>query len=144
MTDLFGFPIAEEITPLKSGEVMSEVAPGQLASHLDVWELPSYVMSKLVPAGDGTYKLEMADEWFGWIPITEIRSKLGIKGMSLDTIRRLCVAGMIEHCQPTPQIFLIKIDSLVEHLERTKNVKAKEESWWTDQRRQLWRTTCGF
>lgn len=143
--DLFGHPVEEEAPlPLKSGEVMSEVAPGQFAAHVEVWDLPSYVLSKYVPIGDGNYRLEVVDEWAGFIPVGDIRKKLGIKGMSEQTVRRLCIAGMVEYCQPTPQSYLIKIDSLVAHMERTKNTHTRVEPYWSSQRRQLWKTTCGF
>jgi hypothetical protein len=143
--DLFGEPLAPEtVAPLKRGEVMSEIAPGMYATHLEIWELPNYVLSKYVPNGDDTYRLEPVDEWAGYLPIGDLKKKLGITGISEMTIRRLCIAELIEYCQPTPQIHLIKIDSLVRHLKRTTNTHSRETPFWDPQRRQLWKTTCGL
>lgn len=145
MTDLFGEPIQDDDTmPKQAGELLNEIAPGKMVSHVDVWVLPTYVLSKLVPTGDGAYKLEVVDEWAGWVKATEVTERLGIKGFSVETLHRLCAAGFIEHCQPTPQIYLIKIDSLLEHMQSTKDTRQGADPYWNEQRRQLWSQACGF
>ena len=128
-----------------AGEKMHEIAPGIWATSLPEFEVPSHIISRLIPHGqtdDGrlTYTLE-TEPHPGYIRMQEnIGAKLGIIGLSDTTMRRLMAAGFIEHMRPAPGSIHISIESLHEHFRRTHNDLTKERSWWTRERRELWRT----
>lgn len=125
------------------GKPLSEVAPGVFVAGVPDYEVPSHVLCKLVP-GDiaGTWKLEPVFNP-GWVRMhADIGARLGLVGLSETTIRRLIAQGYIEHMRAAPGVILINLESLTEHLKRTRNDCAKDASYWTRERRQRWREFC--
>lgn len=120
---------------------MSEVAPGVWCCGLPELEAPSHILCRLVPAAEpGTYTL-VPEPYPGFVRMQEnIGPKLGLIGLSDTTMRRLLAIGFIEHARPAIGMIMISIESLLDHLRRTKNDLAKDASWWTPDRRTLWRT----
>lgn len=119
---------------------MAEVAPGVWCCGLPELEAPSHILCRLVPAGTpGTYTLA-PEPWPGYVRMQEgIGKKLGLVGLSDTTMRRLLAADIVGHARPAIGTIMISIESLMEHLRRTGGDLAKEKSWWTPARRDLWR-----
>lgn len=126
------------------GEPLHEIGPGIWVSGTPEWEMPTHVLCKLVAAGDGLWRLqpEVAP---GWVRMTDdIGAKLGIKGLSATTMRRLLQDGYIEHSRPAPHVIFINLESLHEHFRRTRNDCAEPSSFWTSERLEKWRQTCSL
>lgn len=147
MTTLF--PGYEPEPPPPSGELLflgkplSEVAPGVFVAGVPDYEVPSHVLCKLVPGEiAGTWKLEPCHNP-GWVRMHgDIGARLGLIGLSETTMRRLIAQGYVEHMRTAPGVIHINLESLTEHLKRTRNDCAKDESFWTRERRKRWREFC--
>lgn len=125
------------------GDPLHELAPGLWACGTPEWEMPTHVVCKLIPCGDGKWELqpEIAP---GWVRMCEdIGEKLGVRGLSSMTMRRLMQAGFVEHARPAPGCIFIHLESLHEHFKRTRNDCAEPSSFWTPERRRAWQETCG-
>lgn len=125
------------------GKPLSQVAPGVFVAGVPEWEVPTHVLCKLVPGEiQGTWKLEPVHQP-GWVRMCgDIGSKLGLVGLSEMTLRRLVAMGYVEHMRPSVGGIFINLESLVAHFQRTRNDCAKEESFWTPERRKRWRDFC--
>lgn len=128
------------------GGQMSEIAPGIWTSGLPEFETPSHIVCKVVYHGttaDGkqsTYTLE-PETYPGWVRMQDdIGKKIGMLGLSDTTMRRLLACGIVDSCRPTIGGIFISVESLLDHIRRTGNDTAKDKSWWTKERRELWRT----
>jgi hypothetical protein len=123
-----------------AGEKMHQVAPGIWATSLPEFETPSHILCRLVPAATpGTFTLQ-PEPYPGYVRMqTDVGRKLGVFGLSDTTMRRLLAIGFVEHMRPAIGCILISIESLLEHFRRTRNDLTKDHSWWTKERRELWR-----
>ena len=127
---------------LASGAPMSEISPGVWVSGMPEFLTPSHVLCRLVPSGPGTYTLA-PEPYPGYVRMTEdIGKRLGIVGLSETTLRRLMWGGFVEHFLGAPGCTYISIESLLEHIRRTRNDHAKESGFWTAKRRLDWKATC--
>ena len=126
--------------PPNGDATLSEVAPGQYVSSVPMEEVPKYVVSKLVPTGDGKYRLELVDESPGYMKITDVARRLNLDGLKWKMLRRLLAGGFVEYIQPTPGCYMIQLDSLMRHLERTAN-RDPDDPYWTEERMKIWRET---
>lgn len=124
-----------------AGGTLSEVAPGVWASGMPELETPSHILCRLVPAeAAGTYTLE-PEPWPGFVRMQDqFGKKIGVLGLSDTTMRRLLAAGFVEHMRPAIGGIFVSIESLLAHFRRTRNDLSREHSWWTKDRRELWRT----
>lgn len=123
--------------PLTQGELLYEASPGRFIPLVSPIEIPRYVMAKLKPSADGSYRLEPSHEWTGWVKLYHVQSDNNLPDISAKTVRRLILAGFVDGLQPTPGMWLVKLDSLFDHLERTR-MEDPDETWWTKERRQAW------
>ncbi len=125
-------------------EPLAELAPGLWACGTPEWEMPTHAVCKLIPGEQpGTWKLE-PEVAPGWVRMCEdIGEKLGIKGLSSMTMRRLMQAGFVEHARPAPGCIFIHLESLHAHFRATRNDCAEPSSFWTPERRRAWQETCG-
>jgi hypothetical protein len=123
---------------------LAELAPGIWVCGTPEWEMPTHVVCKLVSGKEpGTWTLE-PEVAPGWVRMSDdIGEKLGMRGLSHMTLRRLMQAGFVEHSRPAPGCIFIKLESLREHFRRTHNDCAEPSSFWTAERRRNWQETCG-
>lgn len=121
---------------------LSELAPGVWVSGMPAFEVPSHVLCRLVPTGDGgTYRLE-PEPYPGFVRMSDdIGARLGVIGLSDTTMRRLLAAGFIDHIRPAPNCIFVSVESLLEHFRRTANDCERDASYWTARRIEEWRTT---
>lgn len=126
------------------GEPLHEVAPGVWACGTPEWEMPTHVICKLVPGAEpGTWILE-PEAAPGWVRMADdLGDRLGIRGLSHMTLRRLMQAGFVEHARPAPGCIFIRLESLHEHFRATRDDCAQPSSFWTVERRRAWQETCG-
>lgn len=124
-----------------AGCPLSEVAPGVWVSGKPEMETPSHIICRLVPGREpGVYTL-MPEPYPGFVRMQgDIGRKLGLLGLSDTTMRRLLACGFVDHARPAIGMILINLESLLEHLRRTCGDLAREKSWWTPKRRELWRS----
>lgn len=123
--------------PLVQGELMAEVTPGKFIPLVSPVYMPRFVLSKMMPCLDGSYRMEPAHEWTGWVKLYNIQSDNNLPDLSAKTVRRLILAGFVDGLQPTPGMWLVKLDSLFDHLERTQ-LDDPDNTWWTKARRRAW------
>ncbi len=72
-------------------------------------------------AGPNTYKLMAGSRW------AKIDGKLAaILGVSTATIRRLAAAAFVEIRQPSPELYLLDLDSWQRHLDATDPAEAPD------------------
>lgn len=97
---------------------LSEVAPGFWAPSkpsvppIDETALGYWVRNP--SAGPDAYTLRAGPRW------VKIDSRLaGLLSVSTDTIRRLAAAGFVEIRQPSPELYVLDLDSWWSHLENT-------------------------
>jgi hypothetical protein len=128
--------------PPPSGESdWAEVAPGQFVVGEET-DLPVYTIAKVVTGQDGEFALEPAGDQLGYVRLTEtmtIAKALKIEGLSYTTMRRLCYAGFVDYIQIAPHTMLVSIDSLMMHIDATKNSRDEEGGFWTSEKLDAWR-----
>ena len=136
-------PPPEELKAM--GKPLTQIAPGQWVSGLPEFNTPSHVLCRLRPGTTpGTYTLE-PEPWPGYIRLTrDLGQHLGVLGLSHTTLRRLIYCGFIDHIRAAPGCIFLSIESIMDHFRATSNDCGKEKSFWTPQRRELWRTTYDF
>jgi hypothetical protein len=118
-----------KIVPTKPG-------PGDIVNlHGQPDDVARYGVVRMLRRQDGSY-MPVIKTYSRWVKLTATTLiDLGLANcLSRQTIDRLIQCGVIDHSQPSPQIILIDVDSLLSHLERTR-----EPGWWTDERRKAFR-----
>jgi hypothetical protein len=130
-----------------------EIAPGQYLAEQEVDELPRYALAKIVPRRDGLeqdgeFAIELDEEsplgYFRLQKTMKLARVLGMAGLNYWTLRRLCIAGFVDYLELAPHTTFVSIDSLKEHMEATRNSKYDGDSFWTEERLERWRETCGM
>ena len=106
---------------------MSEAAPGFWAPSkpsfppVDETALGYWVRNPA--AGPDAYTLRAGPRW------AKIDQRLAaLLGVSSDTIRRLAAAGFVEIRQPSPELYLLDLDSWQRHLDDTD--PAEDPDFW--------------
>lgn len=101
-----------------SATPLSEAAPGMWAPSrpslppVDETALGYWVRNPA--AGPDAYTLRAGPRW------AKIDQRLAaLLGVSSDTIRRLAAAGFVEIRQPSPELYLLDLDSWQRHLDAT-------------------------
>lgn len=126
---------AKRKVPVINASIEVEVSPGercvwlrdeQVRQHFGV-----FAWQKL---GDGTYA-PVVRIYDTYVRINEVQS-VGIP-IPWDTLRRLATAGFVDYRQPAPNTIYICIESLVQHMEATR-----DPEFWTADRRARYAAAC--
>lgn len=121
---------------------LSEVAPGVWVSGVPDFETPSHVLCKLVPGNiPGTYILE-PEPFPGWVRMgRDIGARIGVIGLNSTAVYRLMWGGFLDHVRLHPSGIFISLESLLSHFRATRNDCEKGKSFWTPERRDIWKQT---
>ncbi len=117
---------------------LSEVAPGQWAAqtiHPD--DVPRYGLVRMMRQADGTY-LPILKHHSQYVRMTrELPEQLGLKDLPSRTLYRIIAAGFVAHSRPAPNVILVDLVSLTEHVQA-----ARDPEFWTPMRRKQYSDAC--
>lgn len=125
--------------------LLREVAPGRyVPTDAAIKDLPEVLLCKLVPTGDGEYRLDPFREDWLRMDADSLR-QIGMH-RQIDTLNRLAKAGFIEIVQVAPKTSLLNLTSWYGHLRRVAEVQADGERFWEEGRGniELYRETGGW
>lgn len=91
------------------------------------------VRMKRNPDGSYTPIVKTYTRWIKFSPAMMVELHLH-NVLSKETIRRLIDCGVVDASHPSPGITLIDVDSLLSHIERTR-----DGDWWTPERARRYR-----
>lgn len=138
MTNPKTIPLINLATGEAAKTRLSQVAPGEYAAaeiHPD--DVPRYGIVRLMRQADGTYVPVLRNHG-QYIRISEdLPEKLGLKGIAFKTLYRLVAAGFVACSRPAPNVILVDVLSLSEHLQATRDTE-----FWTPERRRIWSDAC--
>jgi hypothetical protein len=125
-----------ELTLIRSGlpaqTQLVEIAPGHYAAPtVHPADVPRFGLVKLMRQTDGTY-LPMLRHHGQWRRCGEdLLKDTGLEAMSYRTFYRLVNAGFVKQTRPAPNVILVDLGSLVDHIEA-----AGDPEFWTPERRK--------
>lgn len=141
-----GVEATSSVAPPPDFGEWSQVAPGQFVTGIDEEDLPSYTLARIIPGEGDDFTLQPDGEALGWVRLTEsmaFAKALKIEGLSYATMRRLLFAGFVDYLHMTPGTYFVSLDSLMAHLQKTKNSPHDaEEGFWTEEKIEHWRSFC--
>ncbi len=114
----------------------SNLGPGDIVNLSNVpADTSRYGVVRMVRNADGSYT-PLIKTYTRWLRLNaQTMIELNLHGaLSRDTIQRLINCGVIHTSMPSPQVTLIDVDSLLTHLENTR-----DPGWWTAERRKAFR-----
>ena len=127
-----------KLTLINSGNpahtALVEVAPGQYAApSVHPSDVPRFGLVRLMRQPDGTYApvLKHHGQWVRCG--TEMLKNCGLEGLPLRTFYRLVNAGFVKQSRPTPNVILVDLASLVDHI----HASGDPEFWNEDRLRQF-------
>jgi len=123
-----------QLTLIRDGQTaqtqLVEVAPGQYtATAVHPADIPRYGLVRMMRQGDGSYIPVMKQYAQHARMCRELCSRIGLDGISPNTLYRLIQAGFVESKRPSPNVILVDLGSLVEHVEATR-----DPEFWTRDR----------
>lgn len=126
--------------PADAPEVDLEIAPGLTVKTRLPKAVPQYALMTIIQDADGKCRVGPV-VWSQYLPMgRHIPSQLGVP-IHYNTLRRLVLMGAVECSHPTPESLMLDAASLLRHLRRTR-VRPGQPSWWTKERRELWRASA--
>lgn len=107
-----------------------EIAPGQyVAPRIAAEDVPRYGLFKLLRQTDGSI-FPVLKHYAQHVRMThDLCTRLGLEGLSKGSLYRLIQAGFVACKRPTPNVILVDLGSLVEHVEATR-----DPEFWTPER----------
>jgi hypothetical protein len=112
-----------------------EVAPGQYAAPgVHPSDVPRYGLVRLMRQPDGTYApvLKHHGQWMRCG--AELLKNCGLEALPLRTFYRLINAGFVKKSRPSPNVILVDLGSLVDHIEASS-----DPEFWTAERMKQFR-----
>ncbi len=109
---------------------LAQLAPGCYVPRvIEPADVPRYGIFRLMRQTDGSY-VPILKHWGQWRRLDESLWKdLGIADLKKRTLYRLFNAGFIRHSRPSPNVILVDLGSLVDHLAATE-----DPEFWTPER----------
>lgn len=125
--------------PADSPEVELEVIPGKTVKTRIPLQVPQYALMTIIQEPGGSCRVGPI-VWSQYLPMgLKVPQQLGLP-IHYNTLRRLVIMGAVDCTHPTPDTLLLDAASLLRHLRRTR-VQPGKPSWWTKERRELWKTS---
>lgn len=115
-----------------------QIAPGQWAvGNIHPDDVHRYGLVRMMRQTDGRY-IPVLKQYTQYIRVTrELPEQLGLKGLSPKTLYRIIAAGFVASSRPAPNVILVNLFSLAEHVEN-----ARDPEFWTREKRKRWSDAC--
>lgn len=112
-----------------------EAAPGVfVAPTVAPEDVPRYGICKLMRQPDGSY-IPVLKQYSPHVRMdSNALGNAGLNALSRRTLYRLIAAGFVAHSRPAPNLIMVDLASLAEHLEKTK-----DPEFWTSARLEQFR-----
>ena len=127
--------MSAELVKLQSSGIMMEIAPGKPIPALEIprTAVPRYGMVRLSRQPDGSY-IPVLLTWGQTVRLTgRLAHEMGFDA-DYNTLMRLYMAGFIKGHRMAPGVTLLDLQSIYDHLERTR-----DPEYWTEERRAQYR-----
>lgn len=122
-------------TGKKAATKLVEAAPGVFVTPTVAPEdVPRYGICHLKRQPDGSY-IPVLRQYGSMVRMgRDLLAKAGLEALSLRTLYRLVAAGFVKHRRPAPNLILVDLGSLAQHLE-----DSADPEFWTAARLEQFR-----